>query len=315
MTSAAEGLMCRSDFYRWLVVLSTAAVLWLAPPMLAQRAPQRSAEFSQFADPEGRFTLEFPRNWSWQLVVGSGEPSLILVSPKKDATVVVERFRLRQTLEPDRVTDALADVEAELLKENKPSATEVVARVDIESGKRVIVIDYWSGPKVQSEAAPFATPVRQYSYPFGRNLYRITCAAVPSQFSKSEEICTNIIKSLTPAVTPSPPPQVTARQALEKGTEFEKAGDLPTALRWFERSRLTDPSGATAATAAESINRVRARMKAEGAAALTRAKLADALTRIDQAIAAYDLAVRYLPDDDPGKQIAKSRLDALRARR
>ena len=54
---------------------------------------------------------------------------------------------------------------------------------------------------------------------------------------------------------------------------------------------------------------------AEGNDAFTRGRQYDALDRIEQAISSYERAVRYLPDDDPNKQVAKTRLDALRAER
>ena len=116
---------------------------------------------------------------------------------------------------------------------------------------------------------------------------------------------------------PSPPPVAAtpaasdlARQALENGTTLENAGDLPGALQQFERWRQIDPSATAAAD--QSINRVRARMRREGTDAFTQARQYDALDRIEQAIPLYERAFRYLPDEDPKKQDAKNRLDALR---
>ena len=103
-----------------------------------------------------------------------------------------------------------------------------------------------------------------------------------------------------------------ARQALDTGAAREKAGDLPAALQQFERARQVDPSQASTTDAA--IARVRTRMKNEGTAAFTNARQYDALDRIDQAISAYEIAVRYLTDDDPNRQTARQRLTALRAR-
>lgn len=54
---------------------------------------------------------------------------------------------------------------------------------------------------------------------------------------------------------------------------------------------------------------------AEGADAFNRGRLYDALDRLEQAIDSYERAYRYLPDDDPNRQTAKARLDALRAER
>jgi len=103
-----------------------------------------------------------------------------------------------------------------------------------------------------------------------------------------------------------------AQQALDTGTRSEAAGDLTTALQWLDRARQLDPSGPTTAPAAESINRIRARMKKEGTDAFAKGRAYDALDRVDQAIKEYEVAVRYLPDDDPNKKVAQTRLDALK---
>ena len=102
-----------------------------------------------------------------------------------------------------------------------------------------------------------------------------------------------------------------ARRALDNGMRLELSGDLLGAVDQFQRSRDTDPS--VAAEATESINRVRARMTMEGTEAFSRARQFDFQRRVGQAIAEYDRAFRYLPDTDPNKQVAKARLDALRA--
>jgi hypothetical protein len=56
-------------------------------------------------------------------------------------------------------------------------------------------------------------------------------------------------------------------------------------------------------------------MKAEGTDAFTRAKQYDAAGRNPEAIALYERACRYLPDDDPIKKAATGRLDSLRVHR
>ncbi len=53
----------------------------------------------------------------------------------------------------------------------------------------------------------------------------------------------------------------------------------------------------------------------QGTDAFNRGRLYDALDRLEQAIDSYERAYRYLPDDDPNRQVAKARLDALRVER
>lgn len=102
-----------------------------------------------------------------------------------------------------------------------------------------------------------------------------------------------------------------ARQALDTASNLERSGDIVAALAQFERSRQLDPSP----TADAGINRIRTRMRTEGGAAFVNGRQYDALDRIDQAISAYEIAIRYLADDDSNKQAARERLAVLRVRR
>ena len=104
--------------------------------------------------------------------------------------------------------------------------------------------------------------------------------------------------------------QQAARRALDNGSSLERSGDIVAALAQFERSQKLDPSP----TADAAVNRLRTRMRTEGSAAFINGRQYDALDRIEQAIGAYEVAVRYLTDDDPNKQAARDRLAVLRVR-
>ncbi len=97
---------------------------------------------------------------------------------------------------------------------------------------------------------------------------------------------------------------------MDAGARLEST-DLVAALQQFEKAKQLDPS---LGAADQAIGRVRLKMKTEGTAAFNRGKLNDNLDRIDQAIAAYQIAVKYLPDDDPNKAQAKTRLAALQGK-
>lgn len=103
------------------------------------------------------------------------------------------------------------------------------------------------------------------------------------------------------------------RDALEAGNRLENAGDLAAALQQYERVRQVDPF--LASIADQSSQRVRARMKTEGADALRRARQYDALNRVAEAITWYERADRSLANEDPEKKVVKDRLDVLRAKR
>jgi tetratricopeptide (TPR) repeat protein len=103
------------------------------------------------------------------------------------------------------------------------------------------------------------------------------------------------------------------KQTMDAAAKLEGSGDLPEALRQLERVAQIDPS--MAIVAEQAMTRVKTRMRTEGNTALTTAKQADALDRVDRAITWYERAFRLLPDDDPNKKVAKERLDILRARK
>lgn len=171
-----------------LVAIPTLACLLLAAQVLAQRP-----NYLLFTDPGRRFSVEFPREWEWLIVSGSGEPLVTFIHPRKEAAVVVERFRMRQPLDREEITDLFARIEADMLKENQPRATDVVSKMVIESAKKFILIDYFR-PGIDTKER-----VRQYSIPVGQDLYRITCMSIGGAFGKYEPTFTTIAASLKPS--------------------------------------------------------------------------------------------------------------------
>ena len=161
-------------------------------------------DFSLFTDPARRFSVEFPKDWAWTIVAGSGEPLVMLVHPRKEAAVIVEHFRLKQPLAQNEITDLFAQIESDVLKENQPRAEDVVAKATTQSGKKIVVIDY-SRPGIGERER-----VRQYSFPVMRDLYRITCMALASQFKKYEVAFGDVAESLKTAgeLGPARAPQV-----------------------------------------------------------------------------------------------------------
>jgi hypothetical protein len=143
-----------------------------------------------FTDPQKRYSVEFPKDWQWMMVSGSGEPLVTFVQPRKEAAVVVERYRMRVSLGRDQITDTFEKIETDLLKENQPRASDVASKTVTQNGRRLILIDY-TRPGIDTRER-----VRQYSYPVGQDLYRITCMAVSTEFSRYESTCETVASSL-----------------------------------------------------------------------------------------------------------------------
>src|SRR4051812_15538703 len=175
-----------SHRFRVAVVLTLVA-LW-SHATIAQRP-----DYLLFTDPSSRFSVEFPKDWKWLIVAGSGEALVTFIQPKSEAAVVVERFRLKQKLAQNDITDLFVQIEIDVLKENQPKAGNFDGKVVSQSGRRSVVIEYTRPGLGENER------VRQYSYPIGDSLYRATCMALNSAFKKYESTFANIAESLKSA--------------------------------------------------------------------------------------------------------------------
>jgi hypothetical protein len=175
-----------SHRFRVAVVLVLVAV-W------SHRAVAQRPDYLLFTDPAKRFSVEFPKEWKWLIVAGSLEPLVTFVQPKSEAAVVVERFRLKQKLARDEITDVFVQIETTNLKDNQPKATGIAGKIIDQSGRRAVVIEYSRPGLGENER------VRQYSYPVSDALYRVTCMALNSAFKKYEPTFTAIVESLKSA--------------------------------------------------------------------------------------------------------------------
>ena len=167
------------------ILLAGIGLVTLAGSALAQRA-----NYLLFTDPQKRYSVEFPKDWQWSMVSGAGEPLVTFVHPRKEAAVVVERYRMRVNLGREQITDTFVQIETELLKENQPRASEIASKMVTQNGRRLILIDY------QRPGIDTRERVRQYSYPVGQDLYRITCMALSTEFSKYESTFDIVASSL-----------------------------------------------------------------------------------------------------------------------
>jgi hypothetical protein len=159
--------------------------------------------FQRYQDDSRGFSIDFPVQWNWQYVPGSGEPVALLESPYEKsingnrAAVVVERFRLSERLAADEITDVFVEIEQKHIKEGQPSAVISSAKLTNAFGRRVIEIQYdRTGPQGARQH------VRHYSFPIEQDLYRVTCMASPSDFASFSALFDQIVGSLRPLGSP-----------------------------------------------------------------------------------------------------------------
>ena len=144
-------------------------------------------EFQAFKDPNERFTLAYPKDW--QVIAGAGDVLVTFAAKSGEAALVVERFRMNTTLAPEDITELFAQIETDVLKERQPKATDVIAKIDAVASMRAIVIDYARPGLSRPERA------RQYSFPTGQELYRLTCSTVAVQFPKYDPVFVHVAES------------------------------------------------------------------------------------------------------------------------
>jgi len=178
-----------SDHRRLPVLLVVAALL--VAPALAGRTAVVSAQFNfdTFKDPANRFTFEYPREWFWQLIPGVGDVLAAFSEKRGEAALIIERFQLQQRITPGDMTDLFAQLELDALKQKQPKASNFVSRLMDMPGRKIVVIDYARPGLLGPELA------RQYSYPIELSLYRLTCSAPQSYFSKYEAAFSRIAQT------------------------------------------------------------------------------------------------------------------------
>jgi hypothetical protein len=181
--------MTRSRAASAVVILC--GLLAAAPSPAAQipwfkRSP--SGPYVEFKDVGGRFSLERPKDW--EAIPGASDTVVTFLEKKREAQIVVGRFRMARPLTADDVTDLFAsEIEVPLLKSSQPAATNVTARLIRRDGQPIVVIDYERPGVKQKERA------RQYSLPRGQDNFRLTCSAVTARFAKFEPLFEHAVQS------------------------------------------------------------------------------------------------------------------------
>jgi hypothetical protein len=181
--------------HRLLIACLALASFVTAPPAQAPGPPApteygRAAklETQWFQGPTNRIRFEYPKK-DWQVVPGGSSVIVTLAQKKGEAAVVVEQSRMNQALAPEDITDLFGQLEADLVKERQPGATDVQAKLVEAAGRRLVILTY--GRK----GVAGAERVRQYSIPTGIDLFRLTCSAGWAQFTKYEPVFAHLAAS------------------------------------------------------------------------------------------------------------------------
>jgi hypothetical protein len=136
------------------------------------------------------FQMEWPKK-DWLLVPSTSPLSVVLVSKKGDASIVVERSSLRQPLEASDITDLFAQLESDAIKAQQ-KALDVQARVIDAGAQRLAAVQYHRDGALGPER------VRQYSIPAGKRLYRIVCVSTAAQFLAFDALFAHIASTFAP---------------------------------------------------------------------------------------------------------------------
>ena len=148
-------------------------------------------DFALHRDPGGRFQLDYPKDWQ-RTAIGAGDVLVTFTEKKGEAAVFIQRHQLLD--DPGDITSIFGQFEVDSLKMQQPQAAGVSFKIAAASnGRSVVIIDY----SRQGLAGP--EQGRQYSFPVGREVYRLNCTAKMSVFAKYEQQFLRIAESFTPA--------------------------------------------------------------------------------------------------------------------
>jgi len=137
------------------------------------------------------FEFEIPKK-DWMMVGGPGpgaEMQIVATSKNGEGTILVERTIMRQALDPSDITDLFMELEADTLKKRQPTGSQLESRIIEGGGRRIVAIEFTRAGLAGAERA------RQYSFPIGESLYRLTCAAPAGAFDKFAPVCAHIAAS------------------------------------------------------------------------------------------------------------------------
>jgi hypothetical protein len=180
MSTMREGLT---------VLALVASVVAQAPDPWLTKAPPRVLQTVPYQDPAGRFTLEIPKK-NWKARSAGLQAVAAFEHDDGQASIVIERQRLRRAMEPDAVNDLFVSLQEEELKGLDPLLSGLVQRIVADGPRRVLAAQY------RRPAARGVEQVRIYTVPHAMFLYRLICRVVEAQAEKFDPIFAHAAASL-----------------------------------------------------------------------------------------------------------------------
>lgn len=166
-----------------------------APGASAWLARTNKPEFVTLSDRALGVVIEYPKK-DWQIIPGGLTTVVTFRQKKGESAVIVERTKMMQPLKPEEITEVFGQIEAEVIKERLPQASGFATQMLGAAERRVIGIQYQrsgpTGPEV----------VRQYSFPLGQTLYRISCVIRPDKIREYVPVCAHMAASFRASATP-----------------------------------------------------------------------------------------------------------------
>lgn len=155
--------------------------------MCLQAAPALAQATRAYADPQKRFSLQYPQR-DWRVLPGTGSTLATLAENRGRATVQIEYLRLNQPLQVEQNRDLILQIESDLIRERQPGADQI-APANAPDLPSAIVIEY------NRRGADGSERVRQFSLVREQHLFRILCAAQIKEFARFQSVFAQIARS------------------------------------------------------------------------------------------------------------------------
>jgi hypothetical protein len=136
------------------------------------------------------FTVDYPKK-DWLVGVGAGSSLVVFVHKTREATVAIERTRVRP-LAQNEITEQTARLELEDWLARRPLSSALGHQLLDIAGARFIMIDLLQPGPQGSER------VRMYTLPRGADWFRVICTTTQGSFEKYLDTCHRIALTLTP---------------------------------------------------------------------------------------------------------------------